>query len=611
MRGFLVCALLSVIHFAASIVNAAEPEFRLVSSAAETNQIFDGQRNRSPIAVAVSPDGRSCVTANQTSQSVTLVDLVHGEIIAEQLCGAGPSDVVWIDAKTVLVCLRVDDAIAVLNIDGRRISISKRIAVGDEPRSVATLSTTRAFVAVSGQDQVAVIDVPSGRVTHGIKVGQQPCSVAVDGNGRWLVTACSSSGDVFVHDAVTFELISRRILLDETGNLGVVAVLPDSSACIIPHIVNRTFPVNADNIEKGWVIDNRLSKLPLPGGEEWDQAQIGLDKRGDAVGDAYAASVSKDGKWLVVTCGGTHELLIFQQPKIPWPPADPGDFIPDELLTNDGRFRRLELGGRPMGVEFIGSKTAVVANYLMNSLQVVDVVNARVVRTISLGGPKEPSLARRGEAIFHDADRSLNSWFSCHTCHTNGHTSGLTFDTLNDGSYNSQKLTPSLRGVTHTGPWTWQGWQKDLHAAMRKSLTSTMHGRKPPTNDDTKALVAFLSTLKHLQSPHLDKSGRLTPSAQRGKQVFRGKGGCVKCHAGDYFTASDTFDVVLGSSGSESLKHNPPSLRGLYSRRRFQHDGRARSLKEVLRRHHRPENVGGESLNRNELQELIAYLKSL
>ena len=588
------------------------------SIAEGTNRNSRAPRHRSPVAVAVSADRKFCISANLTSDSVTLVDLVCGKVIVEQRCGAGPSDVVWIDAKTALVCLRDDDAIAVLIIDGTRISIRKRIAVGDEPRSVATLSTgvgsgrtTRAFVAVSGQDQVAVIDVRSGRVTHRIKVGQQPTSVAVAGNGRWLVTACSSSGEIFIHDAETYELISRRTLLDETGNLGVLAVLPNSSACIIPHIVNRTFPVNAENIEKGWVIDNRLSKLPLPGGEEWDQAQIGLDKRGDAVGDAYAAAVSNDGKWLVVTCGGTHELLIFQQPNIPWPPADPGDFIPDELLKHDDQFRRLELGGRPMGVKFINNKTAIVANYLLNALQVVDVVNARIVRTISLGGPAEPSLARIGEAIFYDADRSLNSWFSCHTCHTNGHTSGLTFDTLNDGSYNTQKLTPSLRGVAHTGPWTWQGWQTNLHAAMRKSLTSTMQSRKPPTDDDTKALVAFLSTLKHLHSPHLEKNGRLTPSAQRGKQVFRGKGGCVKCHAGDYFTASDTFDVALGSFGSKLTKHNPPSLRGLFSRRRFLHDGRARSLKEVLGRHHRPEDVGGDPLDRDELRELIAFLKSL
>ena len=178
--------------------------------------------------------------------------------------------------------------------------------------------------------------------------------------------SCSGLGPIFIEHKVfdglrtafvfteeeeldTFVLrLSERIKKPVTFRTPVIdAVLPDGSACIIPHIVNRTFPVNAENIEKGWVIDNRLTKLPLPTGEDWDQAQLGLDTRGDAVGDAHAAAISRDGKWLVVSCGGTHELLIFRLPQLPWPAADPGDFIPQELLEGDERFRRLELGGRP------------------------------------------------------------------------------------------------------------------------------------------------------------------------------------------------------------------------------------------------------------------------
>lgn len=568
--------------------------------------------DRSPIAVAVAGNGRWCLSANQTSGSVTLVDLRNGRVLAEHACGAGPSDVVWVDDRQALVCLRHEDAIALLQIDGESISIKKRTAVGDEPRAIAIMpERSRALVAVSGSDEVVVVDLSNFRVARRVHVGQQPCHVAVAPNRRWFVTACSFGGEVFVHDAASFELVSQRTLLDETGNLGSLTVLPDSSACIVPHIVNRTFPVNAENIEKGWVIDNRLSKLPLPAGEDWDQVQLGLDTRGDAVGDAYAAAVSPDGEWVVVTCGGTHELLIFRQPTIPWPPADPGDFIPDELLDDRDRFRRLELGGRPMGVEFIDERTAVVANYLLNSLQVVDIAATEVVRTIQLGGEEPPSLERRGEAIFYDADRSLNSWFSCHTCHPDGHTSGLTFDTLNDRSYSTQKLAPSLRGVINTGPWTWMGWQRDLHAAMKNSLKSTLQSRRTPTDVDVRALVAFLSMLDHPASPHLARDGQLTPAARRGRELFVTKANCSECHQRPHFTSPDTFDVGLGLSPTEPADHNPPSLRGLHARRRFLHDGRARTLAEVVTRHHRPEDVGGEPLSPEELQDLLAYLRSL
>jgi cytochrome c peroxidase len=75
--------------------------------------------------------------------------------------------------------------------------------------------------------------------------------------------------------------------------------------------------------------------------------------------------------------------------------------------------------------------------------------------------PSEPSLARRGEILSHDAERSFNQWYSCNTCHSDGHTNGLDFDTLNDGRQDlspahkrSRKKVPTLRRIALTGPWT-------------------------------------------------------------------------------------------------------------------------------------------------------------
>src|SRR5207302_5712690 len=142
-----------------------------------------------------------------------------------------------------------------------------------------------------------------------------------------------------------------------------------------------------------------------------------------------------------------------------------------------------------------------VANYLLDAVQLVDVKAGKLVRQIPLGGPSRPSLARQGETIFYDAGRSHHQWFSCHTCHPDGHTCGRAFDTLNDDSYGNPKLTPTLRNVTRTGPWTWHGWQKDLGASVEKSFTQTMFGPRP-TAEETKALLAFLETLEHPPNPY-------------------------------------------------------------------------------------------------------------
>jgi YVTN family beta-propeller protein len=570
--------------------------------------------DRSPLAIAISPNGRFAATANHTAGSVSLVDLKNGHVIHEHRCGNGPADVVWIDEERLLVSLQHDDDVVLLRLENNRLRTIKTISVGDEPRGIAlhlTESSQRAFVALAGIDEVAVIDLQSQQVIKRIPVGGIPRSLAVSPDGRWLITCCNVPGSVSVHDAATYKFVSKRPVFDEGFGLSRPIILPDSSQVVLASPINRTFPVTLNNIEKGWVIDNRLTKLPLPDGKYWQQKQLGLDTRGKAAGDANALAYSPNGKWLVISCGGSHELLVIDNEILKWPVADPGDFVPHELLANESALRHVKLGGRPVDVRFLDETTAVVANYLSNSLQIIDVTAAKVVRTISLGGPKLPSLTRRGEAIFFDADRSFDSWFSCHSCHFEGHTGGQTYDTLNDGNYDTYKLVPTLRGVTKTGPWTWHGWQTSLQASVKKSLQTTLSTQHDVTAEDVDALMAYLTSLKHPPSPHQLPGGHLTKSATRGKLLFTGKAACADCHQGNLKTSADTYTVGLESNRYFYREFNPPSLSGLYTRRRFLHDGRADTLHEVLTRHHQPEKLTGEKLTAEELRDLIAYLKSL
>ncbi len=116
--------------------------------------------------------------------------------------------------------------------------------------------------------------------------------------------------------------------------------------------------------------------------------------------------------------------------------------IAPELLKKDGRYRRVPLGGRPTELAFApDGSTLYVANYLADAIQIVDAESAKLVGTIALGGPKTISLARQGEILFHDAAYSHNQWYSCNTCHSDGHTNGLDFDTLNDGRQDRQYVS--------------------------------------------------------------------------------------------------------------------------------------------------------------------------
>jgi hypothetical protein len=87
---------------------------------------------------------------------------------------------------------------------------------------------------------------------------------------------------------------------------------------------------------------------------------------------------------------------------------------------------------------------------------------------------------------------------------------------------------------------------------------------------------------------------------------------CANCHTGEYFTDGKIHDVGLGSDGDRYDGFNTPSLRGVYRKVRFLHDGRAKSLGEVLTEEHAPESVAGEgALSPSQLSDLVEYLKSL
>ena len=159
--------------------------------------------------------------------------------------------------------------------------------------------------------------------------------------------------------------------------------------------------------------------------------------------------------------------------------------------------------------------------------------------------------------------------------------------------------------MTKTGPWTWHGWQKDLGAAVKKSLTETMFGPEP-TAEETKALVSFLATLDHPPNPN-----KTNDASKRGEALFRGKANCIRCHKGDHYTSEGLYDVGLEPDGSPYRTWNPPSLRGVWERGPFLHDGRAPTLDAVLQKHHAPEKLGGEALTDEERKDLIAFLQSL
>ena len=569
--------------------------------------------HRSPVDIVLSTDGNWLVTANPTSHSLSLVDTASGTVVDELACGSHPVAIaLCLDNQHVIASCSHSGEVILLQVAGGKLTQRTSISVGYEPVGIAVSPDGQlAYVGQVATGEVAVLDLAKGRVTDNIAVGAWPRYLALSPDGMRLAVGCSGESKIVVVDTQRREVLYQQRL---TGgiNIGHMQCSQDGNYAYFPWMVYRSNPITIDNIQRGWVLASRIGRVRLDG-PAYRQA-ISLDVPRKAVADPHGLVISRDQRRLVVSASGTHELLVYRQPDLPFiGVGGPGDLIDQRLLADKDLFYRIDVGGRPMGLAIkADGRTVYVANSLKDCVQEVDIESQQVIREIRLTETAQGSLARRGMAIFYDARRSLDQWYSCHSCHYNGGVNSKAMDTLNDGSDLTMKTVLPLHHLRHTSPWTWHGWQTDLHDAMHKSFTSTMQGQ-PTTQEETRALLAFLETLQRPPNPFRNPDGSLTAAAQRGKIIFTSKqAGCANCHSGRHFTDGKIHDVGLGSEDDSYEGFNTPSLLGVYRKVRFLHDGRAKSLAAVLSGAHAPQQVTGERpLSKQERADLIEYLKSL
>ncbi|MBX9787407.1 MAG: beta-propeller fold lactonase family protein [Pirellulales bacterium] len=565
----------------------------------------------SPVDLALTPDESCLVVVDQTSDAVVLIDLASGRVLSRAPCGKRPANLaITADGRWVLATSMNSGELLRYELSNGQLAHSASLWLGFEPRGVAISPDDRlAYVALSTGDAVAVVDVEALQVVDRIAVGHWPRHLALSRNGTRLAVGCNGSRGVAIVDTAA----RRQLYLQDFAglNLGQMQVSADGLHVYFPWIVYRRNPITAENIRRGWVLASRIARVRLDGPAR--REAIALDPQGEAVGDPHGLALSPDEQTLVCTASGTHELLVFRLPGLPFQDyGGPGDHIDKELLEDRERFARIRLGGRPLAVRFTKDGTRVyVANYLLGAVQVVDLAKREVERSIELAPPQVPSLARQGEAIFYDARRSLDQWYSCHSCHFEGHTNAVTIDTNNDGRFGNYKTVLSLRGAASTGPWFWHGWQTSFPEALRKSLTDTMLGPKPAEHD-VAALAAFIETLSTPPNSY-QQSLPMRELAAFGQAVFESaKAGCANCHPAPHFTDGALHDVGLGAKTDAYEGFNTPSLKGVHDRVLLLHGGQAHGLEELLAGPHSPARVTGQGeLAEDELQALLAYLRTL
>jgi DNA-binding beta-propeller fold protein YncE len=134
-------------------------------------------------ALAVSPDGKTLLVANLQNDSVSLLDLASGQIIAEQDLrpgkidpkhqgepgGSFPRSVVWTSTAHAYVASERDREILSLSISGPFIRVTKRIPLDGQPVALlANSEGTRVYVTLDTTNQVLVFDSASDTLIEAI-----------------------------------------------------------------------------------------------------------------------------------------------------------------------------------------------------------------------------------------------------------------------------------------------------------------------------------------------------------------------------------------------------------------------------------------------------------
>jgi mono/diheme cytochrome c family protein len=313
--------------------------------------------------------------------------------------------------------------------------------------------------------------------------------------------------------------------------------------------------------------------------------RLELDSFGRGAGDPAGIGVL-EGERLVIALSGVDQVGL--------------------AAAGEGRRpRRFAVGRRPTAVVAACGR-AYVVNSFSDSISVFDAGRGEVSVEIPLGPTPELTPRDRGEIAFHDARLSRESWFSCQSCHTDGHTNDLLADTLGDGTHGTPKRVLSLLGAGETGPWAWNGGAETLVDQVEKSFAGTMHATAVPegTAADLAAYIAGLEPPPPAVGPPVSEAERVL--VDRGRALFDDLD-CTECHAPPTYSAQGRYDV--GLEDEEGLRRfNPPSLRGVGHRQRFFHDGRALSLEDVFRVHrHRVD----EDLSQADLEALVRFLRGL
>ncbi len=600
---------------------------------AKNNPSSSAIEYKTPFNLAVSRDGTRLYVACEGSDSLMILNAASGEILADVQVENLPHGVCLSpDEKTVYVSNRGTDSVSA--IDTAAYEVVKRFTVGDEPHQMAVSDTgDRLYVANAGSYDVSIVDTQTGkeikrlsaaRGTWGTAVSPDKKRIYVTNNlSHFVPFRTPSRSEVTVINAER-DVIHDRIMIPETNLVQGIDVSPDGEFALTTMVRTKNL-VPMTRVMQGWVMTNMLGVLWKDGRVD----QLPLDELDDGFADPTDVRITPNGKYAYVTGGGIDAVAVIDLDKMKAilngaSEDERKNVFPNHLgISTEFVLKRIGVGTGPRGLTISpDGRFVYVADALDDAISVIDTASQERVRVFDLGGPKEVTIVREGERIFHSAEITYGRMFSCHSCHPDGGIDGITYDIEPDGIGINPVDNRTLRGILDTAPFKWEGTNPSLRRQCGARLAVFFTRSDPFTVEQADKLDRYICTIP--RNPNRYRvEGEMTPAQRRGKKIFERTmdntgnpipltNQCSYCHPAPYYTRRLVFDVGRGSYLDTNRHFDVPQLNNIYENAPYLHDGRAETLEEIWTRYNPHDEHGvTNDMTKDQLKDLIEYLKTL
>jgi YVTN family beta-propeller protein len=206
------------------------------------------------VLMASAVQGATLVVANKAEATVSLINLVSGEIVATLATGEGPHEVgISPDGRFALVSnygYRGGTGQSLTLIDVTAAEVVKTIDLGEykKPHGVEWIDDERAAVTVEDSRALIVVDVGKGEVIQAIGTEQEVSHmVALDPGGRRAYTANIGSGSITVIDLAQ-GLLERNIVTG-SGAEGIAVSASGAQVWVTNRAADTVTVLNAETFE--------------------------------------------------------------------------------------------------------------------------------------------------------------------------------------------------------------------------------------------------------------------------------------------------------------------------------------------------------------------------